>query len=99
MSVLRKALGESAHEPLYIATIPRRGYRFSGQVREVTTNQQPQPRTGDVLVEPESPAVSMRVLPLAGVTVLLAMAAAGVVLWKAAPVAVPNIDSVVGPPF
>ena len=33
MSVLRKALGENAQEPSYIATLPRRGYRFNADVR------------------------------------------------------------------
>src|SRR5262249_5115847 len=32
---LRKALGESNGDDRYIDTIPRRGYRFVGQVREV----------------------------------------------------------------
>jgi DNA-binding winged helix-turn-helix (wHTH) protein len=32
--VLRKILGESAHRPQYIETIPRRGYRFHAEVRE-----------------------------------------------------------------
>jgi DNA-binding winged helix-turn-helix (wHTH) protein/tetratricopeptide (TPR) repeat protein len=35
MSALRKALGESASEPRYIQTLPRRGYRFTGEVRRV----------------------------------------------------------------
>src|SRR5215471_11229104 len=35
MSVLRKALGENAQEPSYIATLPRRGYRFNADVRTV----------------------------------------------------------------
>src|SRR5260370_16635193 len=34
--VLRKALGETAQDARYIATIPGRGYRFSEKVREVT---------------------------------------------------------------
>ena len=34
--VLRKALGETAQDARYIATIPGRGYRFMEKVREVT---------------------------------------------------------------
>lgn len=34
VSALRKALGESPGENLYIATIPGKGYRFVGEVRE-----------------------------------------------------------------
>jgi Tol biopolymer transport system component/DNA-binding winged helix-turn-helix (wHTH) protein len=35
---LRKALGDTKRPALYIETIPRRGYRFKPQVREVLTN-------------------------------------------------------------
>lgn len=35
MSVLRKALGERAQSPEFILTLPGRGYRFVGDVREV----------------------------------------------------------------
>ncbi len=31
---LRKALGESAREPYYIENVPKRGYRFVGEVKE-----------------------------------------------------------------
>ena len=34
VSAVRKALGEAAGENRYIATIPGRGYRFVGQVRD-----------------------------------------------------------------
>jgi DNA-binding winged helix-turn-helix (wHTH) protein/tetratricopeptide (TPR) repeat protein len=33
---LRKALGDKAHDPHYLVTIPGRGYRFSQRVEEVT---------------------------------------------------------------
>ncbi|HUQ31836.1 MAG TPA: tetratricopeptide repeat protein [Pyrinomonadaceae bacterium] len=36
MSALRKALGERASENQYIVTLPRRGYRFIAEVRELT---------------------------------------------------------------
>ncbi len=32
---VRKALGESAAEPVFLETFPRRGYRFNGPVEEV----------------------------------------------------------------
>jgi DNA-binding winged helix-turn-helix (wHTH) protein/TolB-like protein/Flp pilus assembly protein TadD len=35
ISALRKTLGDGRHEHRYIETIPRRGYRFAAQVREV----------------------------------------------------------------
>ena len=37
ISVLRKTLGESVGEPAYIETIPRRGYRFVAEVRELAS--------------------------------------------------------------
>jgi TolB-like protein/DNA-binding winged helix-turn-helix (wHTH) protein/Flp pilus assembly protein TadD len=33
---LREALGDSAEEPRFIETLPRRGYRFVGQITEMT---------------------------------------------------------------
>jgi DNA-binding winged helix-turn-helix (wHTH) protein/TolB-like protein/Flp pilus assembly protein TadD len=36
ISILRQALGDTAQEQRYIKTIPRRGYRFVADVREVT---------------------------------------------------------------
>src|SRR5437016_4431372 len=33
--VLRKALGEAPHDHRYIVTVPRRGYRFVAEVKEV----------------------------------------------------------------
>src|SRR6266702_2612292 len=35
ITMLRKALGDTKREPLYIETVPRRGYRFKTDVREV----------------------------------------------------------------
>src|SRR5262245_53030391 len=36
---LRKALGDTKRPPLYIETIPRRGYRFKAEVHEVSANE------------------------------------------------------------
>ncbi|MGA8441089.1 MAG: winged helix-turn-helix domain-containing protein [Candidatus Sulfotelmatobacter sp.] len=38
VSMLRKALGEKAHEQRYITTVPGSGYRFSANVRELVEN-------------------------------------------------------------
>lgn len=35
ISTLRRTLGDERHEPRYIKTVPRRGYRFAANVREV----------------------------------------------------------------
>jgi DNA-binding winged helix-turn-helix (wHTH) protein len=36
MSLVRKALGEDPRQPRYIATLPRRGYRFVADVQETS---------------------------------------------------------------
>jgi eukaryotic-like serine/threonine-protein kinase len=45
ISLLRKALGERPDEHRYIVTVPARGYRFVADVREGTTDPQPQQET------------------------------------------------------
>jgi eukaryotic-like serine/threonine-protein kinase len=45
---LRKALGDKAHDPHYIVTVPGRGYRFSQKVEEVTEP------AGDLIVHSRS---------------------------------------------
>src|SRR5690349_4645512 len=35
MRQLRKALGDNTHEPRFIETVPRRGYRFVAEVRSI----------------------------------------------------------------
>ncbi|MBN8732324.1 MAG: winged helix-turn-helix domain-containing protein [Acidobacteria bacterium] len=44
VSLLRKALGDESEEPVYIATVPKRGYRFVAEVRV----------EGDGAAEPEA---------------------------------------------
>jgi len=38
---LRKVLGDDAHEPRFIETVPRRGYRFVAEVQEILTDEFP----------------------------------------------------------
>ncbi len=40
VSTLRKALGEDGHDPRYIKTVPKRGYRFDPPVREVIEDEE-----------------------------------------------------------
>ena len=40
ISAVRRALGEKAAQPRFLVTIPGRGYRFVGSVREVDENHQ-----------------------------------------------------------
>ncbi len=59
--VLRKALGDSAQNPRYIATVPGRGYRFAEKLREVVEEE------GDPVVQaPSIPAVAPAKRPRTG---------------------------------
>ena len=40
ISVLRRALGDHSNQPEFIATIPRRGYRFVAEVSEIGSDGQ-----------------------------------------------------------
>src|SRR5215831_14592734 len=51
---LRDALGDSAEAPLFVETLPRRGYRFIGIVEGISEDSQDETR-GDVL--PGTPTV------------------------------------------
>ena len=46
--LLRKALGDRAHDPHYVVTVPGRGYRFAQKVSEITEPH------GDVIVHSRS---------------------------------------------
>ena len=98
---LRKALGDKAHDPEYIVTVPGRGYRFAQKVTELTEPD------GDLIVhsrsvqrvtveETESSAAvaslsRFRQIPrnwirgIAGVVALLAMASVFVVRMRRPP--------------
>jgi len=51
VSVLRKALGESSAGPQFIETIPRRGYRFVGTVRQARDGQTGKDLTSVAVIE------------------------------------------------
>lgn len=50
ISAIRKALGENGHEQHFIETLPRRGYRFIGEVRELS---------GEMMAEHDLPLAPM----------------------------------------
>lgn len=67
---IREALGDNAQSPLYIETLPRRGYRFIAEVddsddarSDSSSSQEPKPAS--------KPALSFRLRALALVSVLL----------------------------
>jgi DNA-binding winged helix-turn-helix (wHTH) protein len=47
--MLRKALGDSVKEHRYIVTVPKRGYSFVADVREVSGEEDPSPALGPAL--------------------------------------------------
>lgn len=89
---LRKALGDDAQTPLFIETVPRRGYRFISPVKEVlpateTIDDQDLDRV-DVIVPPEanansgSPSAS-RHIPIVAIAIGLLLIAGliGFTIW------------------
>jgi DNA-binding winged helix-turn-helix (wHTH) protein/Tol biopolymer transport system component len=69
---LRKALGEKAHDPQYIVTVPGRGYRFAQKVLDLSA------ANGDLVVQSSSiQRVTIEDAPQAGRT-WVRVAAAGV---------------------
>src|SRR5579872_2236522 len=47
ISAVRRALGEVPEQPKYIETVPRRGYRFIGNVQEFRSGAVPAANPGD----------------------------------------------------
>ena len=75
ISALRKTLGDGRHEHRYIETIPRRGYRFAAEVREVRDEE------AELIIRDQT-AVSLRNLRRTiPIVTTLALALAGVIFW------------------
>src|SRR4051812_1531810 len=76
---LREALGDSADAPKFIETVPRRGYRFIGEIQsEPPAKPTPEPSVATVpepLLAPPSKRSYRRVIYLALVLVLFSVAA------------------------
>lgn len=51
---IRETLGDSAQNPRYIETLPRRGYRFMGEVAELVRDNSPLEPAHDMDIEPPS---------------------------------------------
>jgi Tol biopolymer transport system component/DNA-binding winged helix-turn-helix (wHTH) protein len=71
---LRKTLGDSAEQPRYIETVPTRGYRFIGTLRDET-----QP----VVIQQTAPTPRRRFLWILPALLLVALAFAGLVILVA----------------
>ncbi len=74
---LRKALGDSATHPRFIETVPKVGYRFVSEVRDVVNGAEPMP-------EPVASASGSRsVMLAAGALVVIAGLALWISVWRA----------------
>jgi Tol biopolymer transport system component/DNA-binding winged helix-turn-helix (wHTH) protein len=82
--VLRKALTGDSHGPEYIATVPRRGYRFVGEVTERSAESPPS-RTGTEAIDEHGRAPVLRWLlwTVAGALMIATLLAYR--HWQAAP--------------
>lgn len=74
---LRDALDDSADNPRFVETLPRRGYRFIGSAKRMTVDEVPKPVAGD----PAHPGGRIRREWIAG-GVLVAMALAAMVVYR-----------------
>jgi DNA-binding winged helix-turn-helix (wHTH) protein len=68
MRQLRRALGDDARTPLYIETVPRRGYRWMARAREVPASGPP--ASGEVRLGARSSRVRAAGIFLAGIATL-----------------------------
>ncbi|HYI92261.1 MAG TPA: SUMF1/EgtB/PvdO family nonheme iron enzyme [Bryobacteraceae bacterium] len=107
---LREALRDSAEEPRYIETVPRRGYRFIGQIEDppaTAIDDKPQtPSQANSDTVPNAPPEAVRrfgsrlVIPL-GVVVCMSSAMGAWMYYRAAParwarhVAIPKAERLV----
>jgi DNA-binding winged helix-turn-helix (wHTH) protein/TolB-like protein len=83
ISALRHALGETHGENRYIATVPRRGYRF---VAEVTARGDSQVQNGPPVAAPAGSPSPRGILPrwwLVAIAVAIAMSFGAAWLWRA----------------
>jgi Tol biopolymer transport system component/DNA-binding winged helix-turn-helix (wHTH) protein len=81
---IREVLGDSAESPRFVETLPRRGYRFIGQLEPpVLPAAEPVPEPPPVKVEPERGWHSRRWLKIAeGVFAIVIVALAAVVGYR-----------------
>jgi eukaryotic-like serine/threonine-protein kinase len=83
---LRDTLSDSAEEPRYIETLPRRGYRFIGHVENGDLPAAVPVEKGVAIappIEPEPGVSSKRRILLATGAAALLLVAAGLVTWRA----------------
>ncbi len=85
ISRIREVLGDSADNPRFIETLPRRGYRFKGSVEEVAPKDMPAPGPVEVKASEAIPVVvprKHRSFMIPGMALVVAAAVAlGLSLW------------------
>ncbi len=50
--LLRKALGDDAQNPRFIETVPKRGYRFIAEVKEISVENESKTNTAQAFAQP-----------------------------------------------
>lgn len=78
---LREALGETAGDPRYIETLPRRGYRFIGTVEAPPTEPAAEPETAKAAVPPEQPRDPRSRSQLVFAVAIVLVAAGAITAW------------------
>ena len=65
LNAVRGAIGDTGEEQRLIKTLPRKGFRFVGQVRETREVADPNPRDApeSALALPDKPSIAIAVLP------------------------------------
>jgi hypothetical protein len=79
-------LGDSAQKPRYIETLPRRGYRFIGQVEGLDLEEPEQPVSPDESVEGSVPVPERRGRTALLSVTLLVLASIASAFWMVRPV-------------
>jgi TolB-like protein/DNA-binding winged helix-turn-helix (wHTH) protein/Tfp pilus assembly protein PilF len=90
---IRSALGDNAQSPIYVETLPRRGYRFIASVERIDCREQSEARPpGGAAPRPANSRTLVRAAALVAATALIAFA---YLAWqRAAPKAVPDDQKV-----
>jgi TolB-like protein/DNA-binding winged helix-turn-helix (wHTH) protein/Tfp pilus assembly protein PilF len=81
---IREVLNDSAGEPCYVETLPRRGYRFIAQVATIDPEPAPPPEPAEPLVtsSPKTRLLSLAVAACFAIVVLLAVIGASFSGWR-----------------
>jgi TolB-like protein/DNA-binding winged helix-turn-helix (wHTH) protein/Tfp pilus assembly protein PilF len=91
VSMLRRALGEGDNGQQFIETVPKRGYRFIGDVRKVKTDEAPAAQN----IPAKTQAFSRRWIPVLITTALLIAGVAYFFIFKRRVARTPIITSIV----